>query len=82
VQEIVRLPPPLEVPTVSVVVPLILPEWAVITVVLPFDADALTDARPVLLMLATLLTDDVHVTEDRLDDDPSAFVPVAVNCCV
>jgi len=81
VQEIVRLPL-LAVPTVRVVVPLTLPELAVITVELPFVAIVETVARPELEIVAMLGAEDVHVTDDRLVLEPLAFVPVAENCSV
>ena len=75
-------PPLFEVPTVSVVVPLTFPLVAVMAVVLPFAAEAATVARPELLMLATLVEEEVHVTDERALVPPLALVPVAVNCCV
>jgi hypothetical protein len=75
-------PPLFEVPTVSVVVPPTLALVAVIVVVLPFAAEAATVARPEVLMLATLVEEDVQVTEERAVVPPLALVPVAVNCCV
>ena len=49
------------------------------TVVVP----ALTRlASPVLLMVATALFDEVHVTPELISrTDPSLKVPVAANCC-
>jgi len=38
-------------------------------------------ARPEALIVATLVLDDVHVTEDvKFSDVPSLKTPVAVNC--
>ena len=43
---------------------------------------AMEDASPVLLMVATLVLDDVHVTDDDMSCiDPSEKVPEAANCC-
>jgi hypothetical protein len=53
----------------------------VITAVLPFVAIVETVARPELLIITTLGTEDVHVGV-TFTVDPFAFVPVAVNCCV
>jgi hypothetical protein len=75
-------PPLFEVPTVRVVVPLTFPLVAVMVVVLPFAAEAATVAKPELLMLATLVEEDVQVADERALVPPLAFVPVAVNCCV
>jgi hypothetical protein len=75
-------PPLFEVPTVRVVVPLTFPLVAVMVVVVPFAAEAATVARPELLMLTTLVEEDVQVADERALVPPLAFVPVAVNCCV
>jgi hypothetical protein len=81
-EHVIVKPPVFEVPTVSVVVPLTLLLVAVIMVVLPFAAEAATVARPEVLMLATLLEEEVHVTDERALVPPLAVVPVAANCCV
>jgi hypothetical protein len=77
-QLIVRLPPP-EVLTVSVVTPL-MPLSAAVIVVLPVAAAV---ARPEPLMVATLVDDELQVTDEvmfLLVLSPK--VPVAVNCWV
>jgi hypothetical protein len=81
-EQVIVKPPVFEVPTVSVVVPLTLLLVAVIIVVLPFAAEAATVARPEVLMLATLLEEEVQVTDERALVPPLAVVPVAANCCV
>jgi hypothetical protein len=76
-QEIVRLP--VDELTVSVVNPET-PLSAAVIVVVPVDPAV---ASPVLLMLATLVAEEVHVTDDvtsLLLLSPN--VPVAVNCWV
>lgn len=65
--------------TVRVVFPLTVPEDAVMVVV-PADTP---EARPDVLMVATEVAEELHVTDDvRLFVPPSVYVPVAVNCCV
>ena len=77
--EIVMLPPDVEL-TVSVVTALWLPLLAVMFV-LPALFPAV--ARPELLMVAILVADEVHDTDEvMLCVLPSPKVPVAVNCCV
>ena len=65
--------------TVSVVVPLTLPEVAVIVV----EPVASAEARPVMQIVATATFDEVQATVPvRFWVVPSVNVPVAVNCCV
>jgi hypothetical protein len=65
--------------TVSVVEPLIDPEVALIVV----DPVATVLAKPALLMVATVVAEDVHVAVlVRFCVLLSVYVPVAVNCCI
>ena len=66
-------------PTVRVVEPLMVPELAVIVTCPP-----LTDvAKPVPLILAMPLEEELQATLELMSfDDPSLYLPVAVNCCV
>ena len=58
--------------------PLIVPEEACIVVV-PLNS---AEAKPVELMVATAVLDDVQVTKFVMFDvNPPVKVPVAVNCC-
>src|SRR5512142_1800740 len=67
--------------TVSSVLPLTVPNVAVIVVV-P-DAAAAAVARPLVLIVATAGADDVQVAREvRSRVLASEYVPVAVNCCV
>jgi hypothetical protein len=66
--------------TVSVVDALRFPEVAVI-VLLPVAVPAV--ASPALLMLAMLLSEELHVTVEVTSRElPSPKDPIAVNCCV
>ena len=51
-------------------------------VVLPFEAVANTVAKPELLIVATLVAEEVHVGELTVIVAPFASVPFAANCCV
>jgi hypothetical protein len=63
--------------TVRVVESEMLPEAAVIVVVPAFAALA----RPVLLMVATAVLEEVHVTPELMSETvPSLKKPVAANC--
>lgn len=62
--------------TASVVVPLTAPDVAVI-VVLPAATPV---ASPVLLIVATAVTDELHVAFVKACLLPSLKVPVAINC--
>jgi hypothetical protein len=65
--------------TVSVVLPVMLPEVAEIVVV----PAATVVARPPAAMSAVAVLDEAHVAEAvRFCVEPSVYVPVAVNCCV
>jgi hypothetical protein len=64
--------------TVSVVLPDIFPEVAVMVVV----PVVRTVARPLLSMVATDGSDELQLTWPRLWLDPSAFTPAAENCLV
>lgn len=79
-QPIVRLPPPPPlVLTFSVVTPL-MPLLAAVMVVLPVLREL---ASPELLIVATVVSDEVQVTDEvRLWLVLSPKVPVALNCCV
>ena len=63
--------------TVKTVDPVIVPEVAVIVEV----PTAMVVANPAVLMVATLVTEDVQVAElNRFAVVPLEYVPVAVNC--
>jgi hypothetical protein len=64
--------------TVSVVEPVIVPELALMVVVPTFKVVA----NPVLLMVATVGSDDAQIKFFKLLEEvlPSSFVAVAVNC--
>jgi hypothetical protein len=65
--------------TVSEVMPLTLPELAVMT----DEPVASADARPIVEMVATAGLADAHVTEAvTFLVEPSVYVPVAMNCSV
>ncbi len=65
--------------TVKVAVPDMSPEVAVMVVV-PAATDA---ARPALLIVATAVSDELHVADAvKSCVVLSEYVPVAVNCCV
>jgi hypothetical protein len=67
--------------TVSVLLPLTVPKVA--EMMLVPDAELAAVARPVALMVATVMLEDAHVTLlVRSRVLASAYVPVAVNCCV
>ena len=73
-----RSPPHSPQLTVSTVVSVTVPNAAMIVVV-PVPV---VEIAPVLLIIATPISDDVQVTcPVRLSVDPSLNVPVAVNCC-
>ena len=77
VHEIVRVPPPDPVFTVRVARPLFPLSLAVMVVIPVWFAVA----SPVLLMLATLVEEEVQVAEEDTSLlVPSPNVPVAVNC--
>jgi len=64
--------------TVSPVLPLTVPEVAVIVVV-PLSVSAVT--TPAAVIVAVVVFDELQVTvEVRFCDDPSLYVPVAVIC--
>jgi hypothetical protein len=64
--------------TVSVVLPVKLPDVAEIVVV----PTARVEARPLAAMVAVVVLDDAQVAvEVRFCVEPSVYVPVAVNCC-
>jgi hypothetical protein len=64
--------------TVSPVLPLTVPDFAVIVVV-PLSVSAVT--TPAAVIVAVVVFDELQVTvEVRFCVDPSLYVPVAVNC--
>jgi hypothetical protein len=66
-------------PTVSVAVPLTVPEVAVITAV----PGAFDVTSPDALIVATLALPELHVTDAVMSWlDPSEYWPAALNCCV
>ena len=69
--------------TVSVVLPEINPDVAVI-VVTPTNSDVTNPLKPTaLLMVATVGAEEVQVTDDvRFCVVASVNIPVAINCCV
>lgn len=70
-------------PTVRVVEPLIVPEVAVEVAVIVTCPPFTGVARPVPLMLAMPLEEELQATLELMSFDvPSLYLPVAVNCCV
>ena len=67
--------------TVNVVLPEISPDVAV-TVVMPAATDVASPLKPTaLLMVATVGTEEVQVTDNvRSCVGPAVYVPVAINC--